>query len=129
VKGGTDFNAGEELKTGALGVCAFGNGEDNLGVIFLAGFFALAMIRRLSSARFPSDVRCSGCLTSVTIEFICELLGVKKSNAERELALIEGHLRRPIPKVPKLLQGWNSLRADRAASRKHRCESNCDVLS
>ena len=56
-----------ESKTGTLGVCAFGNGDDNLGDVVLAGFFALAMIRPRASARTCSVV--FG-LTSVTVEFM-----------------------------------------------------------
>ncbi len=58
-----------------------------------------------------------------------ELLGVKKSKRRARTRSHRGAFTRPILKVTKLLQGWNSLRADRAGSRKHRCESNCDVLS
>ena len=59
-----------ELKTGTLGVCAFGKGGDTLGDVLLAGLFALAMTRCLAKARVSSDVRCRGGLTSVAVEFI-----------------------------------------------------------
>jgi hypothetical protein len=64
LKAGT---TGEEmlggLKTGTLGVCAFGN----FGDVLLAGFLALAMTRCRASARTCSVV--FG-LTSVAVEFM-----------------------------------------------------------
>jgi hypothetical protein len=49
-------------------------------------------------------------------QWICWALGVAKNRTE-------------LWHFKPLLQRWNSLRADRAGGRKHRCESNCDVLS